>query len=67
MSDQNLESSFDKKGMILALPPAGVSNIEESSIDHAIEAGAEEVSPLGEDNKLTVSACKCFIIYIYCN
>ncbi|KAG8312254.1 Translational activator of mitochondrially encoded cytochrome c oxidase I [Homalodisca vitripennis] len=53
MSDQSLEGNFDKKGMIVGIPPPDVTNIEETSVDHAIEAGAEEVLPPDENNKLT--------------
>uniref|UniRef100_A0A1B6LI28 Translational activator of cytochrome c oxidase 1 n=2 Tax=Graphocephala atropunctata TaxID=36148 RepID=A0A1B6LI28_9HEMI len=52
MADQSLEGNFDKKGMIVGLPPPDVENIEETSVDHAIEAGAEEVLPPDENNKL---------------
>ncbi|XP_054269567.1 translational activator of cytochrome c oxidase 1-like [Macrosteles quadrilineatus] len=53
LSDQSLESQFDKKGIVIAMPPPKMENIEESSVEHAIEAGAEEVSPIDENNKLT--------------
>jgi len=53
MSDISLEGQFDKKGIILAVPPAGLKNIEEVSVDHAIEAGAEEV--VEENDKLKFS------------
>lgn len=54
MSDTSLEGSFERKGIIITLPPEGQNNIEEISVDDAIEAGAEEVSSLDEDKNLTV-------------
>lgn len=55
ISDTSLENHFEKKGIVVAQPPAGVSNVEDVSVDHAIEAEAEEVSPLDDNQKLTVS------------
>lgn len=54
ISDITLEGSFERKGIIVTLPPVDLNNIEEISVDDAIEAGAEEVSSLDEDKNLTV-------------
>nr|XP_018907138.1 PREDICTED: uncharacterized protein LOC109037096 [Bemisia tabaci] len=43
---------FEHKGIIVAEPPPDVKNIEEISMDHAIEIGAEEVDPIEDTNLL---------------
>lgn len=45
---------FEHKGIIVAEPPPDVKNIEEISMDHAIEIGAEEVDPIEDTNLLEV-------------
>lgn len=62
MSDVSLENHFEKKGIVVAQPPAGMSDIEEVSVDHAIEVGAEEVSPLDDNQTLTVSLIQFKVI-----
>lgn len=62
--DSPVTKLFEKKGSVIALPPNDLANPTEASIGHAIEAGAEEVQPTGDDDQsLEVSLVFLYAIF----
>lgn len=63
--DSGVKHLFIHKGILIAKPPPDLTNLEEECIEHAINAGAEEV--VTEDDDLEPGYLKVIILNIIIN